>query len=232
MKVLFIPHSPLQFEVFSLWAGTLNDLGLTSICLLMSSDLEERVLDNYHYDEVIHLEKIPINVSEDSMESQILYLSSFEKKYKAHFTTDWTIDRAFQNFNLSYKEAVSFSFQCLSRIQNLFTNNNIVMAVSEKLFLPQRIVHHILNYNGKRHLLPIGDRFFKRFYFEDGLNDWSYNKIQESYVALKSVKDPFFHQDVRDVFDKIVYRKFKKVFSDSKKEKVSQRFPCFHIFLS
>lgn len=215
---LFIPHSPLQFEVFEIWAEVISkETEMQALCLLLTEDLRIRLSDNHPFDQVISIGAFDRNKSNQSYIDGIAKLKGFEDIHATcHFAVDWSIDRAFQNHSLSHEEAVSFTVELIEEVESIILRNNVVGAMSEKLFLPQRLVHHILVKKGFKHVLPIGDRFFSRFYFESGLNEWYWDKILKAYennrnLALKQVP-----QEVLDVYDKVIFKKYKKVFSDAK----------------
>lgn len=217
-KVLFIPHTPLQLEAFSYLAESLKNTNLGSICLLITKNLKEYINDSHKYDEYVTLNHTRFeNVD---FQTKIKYLKDFEVFYsKSNLSIDWFIDRAFQSVHQSYTCAIDFTYGCLKDLEDLFSASNIVYACSEKLFLPQRIIYYLLRKQNNYHGTPIGDRFFKRFYFERDLNEWNHYKILEEYTKLKNQSDFSVSKEVKDLHSKLVFKKYKKVFNDAKIDK-------------
>lgn len=218
---LFIPHSPLQFEVFEYWAeATEQQTDMKTVCLLITEDLRSRLSDTPPYSFIFSLDELVSTQKTESLTNQINYLKRFEDNHPTClFSEDWSIDRAFQNISLSHNKAIAFTAEVVEKISSVISTHKVKGAMSEKLFLPQRIVHHILAKKGYRHILPIGDRFFPRFYFESGLNEWYWEKILIAYKNNQSVSLKDIPQAVKDVYDKVVLKSYKKVFADAKSKK-------------
>ena len=218
---LFIPHSPLQFEVFEFWAEVIaNETNMKAICLLITEDLRFRVSENHSYYEVISLDDLAVRTKGRDFENKIEYLKQFEREHSTCLmSVDWSIDRAFQNHSFSHEDGVSFTAEVIDKVEQLIQKYNVIGAMSEKLFLPQRIVHHLLAKKGSTHVLPIGDRFFSRFYFEAGLNEWYWEKILKAYKENKELLIDDIPDEVKEVYDKVIFKKYKKVFSDAKSKK-------------
>ena len=218
---LFIPHSPLQFEVFEYWAEIIaQQTEMKAVCLLITEDLRSRLSETHPYDTVVCLDEMESIQRTENFEKQLAFLRNFEDNHATClFSKDWSIDRAFQNHSFTYPEAIAFTSKVVEKINSIITNYNVAGAMSEKLFLPQRLVHHILAKKGQTHILPIGDRFFCRFYFESGLNEWYWEKIQIAYKNNLSTPLKEIPQSVKELYDKVMFRSYKKVFSDANNKK-------------
>lgn len=218
---LFIPHSPLQFEVFELWAEVVaKETNMKAICLLITEDLRFRVSENHTYSEVVSLDELTSKSKSMTFDNKIGFLKLFEVEHSTCLiSVDWSIDRAFQNYDFTHEDGVSFTTTIIEKVAQLIEKYNVVGAMSEKLFLPQRIVHHILVKKGLMHVLPIGDRFFSRFYFESGLNEWYWEKILKAYKKNREISIDDVPHEVKEVYDKVIFKKYKKVLADSKDKK-------------
>ncbi|GLR18861.1 hypothetical protein GCM10007940_34770 [Portibacter lacus] len=176
---------------------------------------------NHSFKKVISLQGHISKLLYTSLPESTKQVKKFEQEHtECLIAIDWSIDRAFQNIHRGLSESIVFTHQVIDSIREIIQKDNVVGAMSEKLFLPQRVTHYILAKKGKKHILPIGDRFFKRFYFEDGLNDWHWIKIREKYEIIFSSEQKSFNDEVTSVYNKIVKEKYKKIFSDNRASKI------------
>ena len=181
--ILFIPHSPLQFEMAHHWGEVAKTAGFDTICMLLFNKLRYFLQEDHHkcFGQVTTLKDILISESEIPLADKSHLVTRFETKHdECSFARDWSIDRAFQDTNLSYEYVVDLTYQYIKGIEKLFQDFDIKYAVSEKLFLPQRIIHYIINTKNGKHFFPRGNRFFDRFYFEEEL-DWNWKEALEIY---------------------------------------------------
>lgn len=209
---LFIPHAPLQFEVFSYWADVISELGYVTVCLLLSEDFRDFLPSNHSFDEVEIMtfrDSLSRSFKEDEKALRKFEVDHFDSV----FARDWSIDRAFQNVFMPYEEAVCLSAGILDFIQDLFFRKDIICAMSEKLFLPQRIVHHKLTKRALFHVVPVGERFFKRFYFEYGLDHWMRQSMLDRYKKIRN-NGAVFSEEILDIKDRIIYKKYKPILDD------------------
>jgi len=181
--VLFIPHSPLQFEIAHYWGEVAKEEGFETICLLLFQRLRGHLKKNHHesFNQVIVLKDFFDLENQTSFAEKTKEIYKFEKENKeCQFSRDWSVDRAFQYTKPGYEYTVDLTYQCLKAINKLFVKFDIKYAVSEKLFLPQRIIHYMINANNGKHFFPLGNRFFERFYFEEEL-DWNWKDAVDIY---------------------------------------------------
>ena len=100
---LFIPHSPLQFEVYGYWSDALAEKkGIQTVCLLITDALYSRLSADHSYDEVVSMERMQSNKLISNLEQGIDILREFENHYDCLLSNHWTVDRAFQRAHLSY----------------------------------------------------------------------------------------------------------------------------------
>lgn len=221
---LFIPHSILQFEVFGYWSETLSGKsGIRPICLLITDALRSRLDPNHKYAEVISLEDYQSRYGVQDDEQALKVLKDYEENYNSLIVNHWTVDRAFQNFHLPYSDAIAFTSQVVCSIEAIVKEYAIVGALGETLFLPQRIAHDILKKNNHRYLVALNDRFFTRFYFEDGMTEWHWKKIQAAYKKSKELDSESIPQHVKARYDQIVSTNFKKGFVGGKIKRTKKR---------
>lgn len=181
--VLFIPHSPLQFEIAHHWGEVAKAAGFDTICLLLFQKLDVYLQKNHHksFGEVIVPSDLFGSENKISFAEKVREISAFEKEHEeCQFSRDWSVDRAFQHSKPDYEYTVDLTFQWIRALEKLFVKFNIRYAVSEKLFLPQRIIHYMISANQGKHFFPLGNRFFDRFYFEEEL-DWNWKDVVGIY---------------------------------------------------
>lgn len=225
---LFIPHSPLQFEVFGYWAEALSEKeGIRPICLLITDALSGRLSETHSYAEVISLENYQSRHVTKDHNRALEILKNYEEDYNSLIVNHWTVDRAFQNVHYSYADAVLFTSEVICSIKALVEEYTIVGALGETLFLPQRITHDILSKINRRYLVALNDRFFTRFYFEDGMTEWHWKKIQIAYQESKEIPLENIPQIVKDRYDQIISKNFKKGFAGGKIRKKKRQDPFY-----
>jgi len=234
---LFIPHSPLQFEVYGYWSDALAEKdGIQTVCLLITDALYSRLSADHSYDEVVSMERMQADKLISNLEQGLDILREFENHYDCLLSNHWTVDRAFQRAHMSYLDAVIFSSEVICCMKDLLSKYSVVGALSETLFLPQRIVYNILKKKDYRHLVALNDRFFQRFYFEDGMTEWDWSKMQKAYRENRTLSIDCISQDIKDRYYEITTQNFKKGFrkgvirkrlkSDSVFRKIARRARC------
>jgi hypothetical protein len=209
---LFIPHSPLQYEVYNYFAEALiKNTGIKPLGIDLGRGVAQLKPEVCHIEEWICLEELLQNEEATLTEAREKILADFEKEHAIVLAKDWYIDRAINEMEVSFEQARRLTTSYIPLIQKIFKDYNIMGVMSEKLFMPQRLTHYVAASYGVRHLNPIGDRFFNRFYFEDGIDGWHWKEAVKIYHSDDTKME--IPEEVEDVYKNVTDKAFKKIFT-------------------